>query len=84
MDNKLETSLSFMAKIKISPPHGILYFLYMFKEVICILSTHFGTLEASVLLTVSSCLIALYSFFVRLDTLYLVRISVFCIFCKNN
>lgn len=34
----------------------------MCKEVIYILTTHFGTLEESVPLTVSSCLIALYSF----------------------
>ena len=56
----------------------------MCKETIYILATCFGTLETSAPLTVSSCLIALHSFFERWDLLYLLGISVFPIFCKNN
>lgn len=47
-----------MAKIRICFPIEF-YGLYVCKEVIYILATHFGTLEESVPLTVSSCLIAL-------------------------
>lgn len=57
MDNKLETSLIVMAKIRF---FSVKFYSFVYKKVIYILATHFGTVEASVPLTFSSCLIALY------------------------